>query len=121
MTKIKKSNLMTQSLISLPETSDYMESNGSLTLDRIDFSFTKAAKAKISGWLSKNMSLRRNRELVARKISVKSNSGPQFGKRVIQKTGDLETLSVSVDFSDEEDDLIVHMSDFSVYPKRTTL
>lgn len=117
---------MTQSLISLPEPSEYTESNGSLTLDRIfgqhaDFSFTKAAKAKISGWLSKNMSLRRNRELVARKISVKSDTGPQFGKRLIEKTGDLETLSVSVDFSDEEDNLILRKNDFNVYPKRPTL
>lgn len=119
-----KHQTMTRSLIQQPSPSSeaaaasasfYYADDTSSTLNQImhnqtapEFSFTRAAKAKITSWLTKNMSLRRNQ-----KTSFKVDDKPSFGRKLPltlitsttseNKYIDVETLSASVDFSDEEE------------------
>lgn len=150
--------LMTRSLMISPqaESTYYSASNVSATLDRtgmgvmssasavavntqaaVDFSFTKAAKAKISTWLCKNMSLRRRRDET---VAVCTSSNPSRATPIDNSTfrrtkhasrrgggisvsdnklGDVETLSASVDFSEEDDTLVLTKNDFRVIPRKS--
>lgn len=135
---------MTRSLIQQPSSSEaasasfyYKHADNLSSIINIhnqtapEFSFTRAAKAKITSWLTKNMSLRRNQ-----KTQLKLEDKPSFGRKLPltlttsttseNKCIDFETLSASVDFSDEEEIinkeatcinnvLILTKSDF--YPK----
>lgn len=98
----------------------------------VDFSFTKAAKVKISNWLCKNMSLRRRRETTPiRKNSIRvvdSKSPipppirhPRSSAPLERTENDIETLSASVDFESEdnnEDNLVLTRNDFRFISKQ---
>lgn len=100
----------------------------------VDFSFTKAAKAKITSWLVKNMSLRRNREVpptsssVNKKASFRVEHKPVVNEKQIERVIDFESLSVSVEFSDDDlenadsrlprKSLVLTKNEFNLHPKR---
>lgn len=67
-----------------------------------DFSFTNAAKAKITNWLTKNMSLKRKSQTSLKSFAStfgQFSLNRNHGKEELQ----YETQSLSIDFSDEEE------------------